>query len=111
MRPVRVNVSMTGGVSSVIPLNLYAPTFNVGIGTSITGAGPNTYTVEHTFDDVFSPTFSASTATWFGTTSFSGVTTKVSGNITIPVSAVRLNVASFSGAGGITLNILQDGIQ
>ena len=61
MRPVRVTV--TGiAVSPPIVLDHSQSPGTVAIGVIISATA--TYTVEHTFDDVFAPTFTPGTATW-----------------------------------------------
>jgi hypothetical protein len=107
-RPVRVTVSGATGVSAPIPLNNYSTPFSVGIGCDISAGGSLTYTVEHTFDDVFAKTFNPSTATWFPN---SGLTNKIAdtdGNYTAPVTAVRLNVTVWT-SGSVTMTVIQAG--
>ena len=60
MRPVTVTVNGVG-VSPVIPVDIY---LDGGIGMMVRVGTGTTFKVEHTFDDVFSPTFNPATAAW-----------------------------------------------
>jgi hypothetical protein len=106
-RPVRVTLGAVG-VSNPIPLNNYAMPFNVGIGCDVSAGGSLTYTVEHTFDDVFAANFNPSTATWFVTSGLGSQTTDQSGNYSAPVVACRLNVSVW-GSGTVTMTVIQAG--
>ncbi|HNC23558.1 MAG TPA: hypothetical protein PLU52_05065 [Opitutaceae bacterium] len=88
MRPVRVTTTNAASSSPVV-LDYNVSPFAVGIGVKITSGTP-TYTVQYTFDDVFSPTFDAGTAKWFDHTSLSAKTTDADSNIAFPVMAVRV---------------------
>lgn len=106
-RPVRVTLGAVA-VSAPIPLNNYSTPFNVGIGCDISAGGSLTYTVEHTFDDVFAATFNPATATWFPTTGLSAQTTDQNGNYSAPVVACRLNVTAWT-SGTVTMTVIQAG--
>jgi len=106
-RPVRVTVSSQSS-SAVIPLSVNADPFNVGIGCSISSGASLTYTVQHTFDDVYSPTFSASTANWFSNATVVAQTTSKDGNYAFPVTAVRLTVTAYT-SGSVTMTVIQAG--
>lgn len=102
MRPIRVVVTGVD-VSAPIPMDYTAANFTVGIGCVISATA--TYTVEHTFDDIWSPTFNPVTATWFPN---SGLTAKVAnsdGNYAFPVRAIRLNVSASTGS--VTMDAIQ----
>lgn len=102
MRPA--TVSVTGvAVSQVIPLDWNSSPFNVGVGCIVSGTA--TYTVEHTFDDVFSPTFNPATASWLPNTGLTAQTASKDGNYAFPVRGVRLNVSA--GTGTVTMTVLQ----
>jgi hypothetical protein len=108
-RPVRVTL-LTTGVTRPIPLNNYADPFNAGIGVKLNDVSTGTYTVEHTFDNVFDPAFDASTATWYTSTfggNTSAKTANADGNYAFPVVATRLNVTVLSGS--ITITVIQAG--
>ena len=106
MRPTRVTVTNVG-VSQPIPMDQYLTPFNVGLGAIIVSGTP-TYSVQHTFDDVFDPNYNPSTGTWFNQPDITGQTTSVDGNYAFPVSAIRLNVTA--GTGVVTLDVLQAGV-
>jgi len=97
----RITETVTGvGISPVLPLDFRAQIFNVGFGCVITGTA--TYSVQHTFDDIYNP---AITPTWFNNATVSAVSTNQDGNYAFPVSAIRLNVTASTGS--VTINILQ----
>lgn len=98
MRPVRVN--QTGvGVSSWVPVNYRQTPFNMALAVEVTGTV--TYTVEHTFENVWS----GPTPVPFGTSGLTAQTANAEGNIVVPVMAVRLNVTA--GTGSATMVVLQ----
>lgn len=74
---------------------------NIGFGCSIVSSG-STYTVQHTFDDVFAADFDPATATWFDHPDVAAETLKQYGSYTIPIRAVRL-YAITAGATKISL--------
>ena len=72
-------------------------------GAVTVGAGVLTYSVEHTFDDVFDTDV---TPVAFTHSSVASQTTNKDGNYAFPVRAIRLNVTAWT-SGGATLTILQ----
>lgn len=108
MRPVRVTLSSATS-SNPIPLDTYADPFNVGFSVVLAPGSTLTYTVEHTFDDVFAPTFSPATATWFPNSGASAKTTSVDGNYAFPVTAIRLRVSAYT-SGAANFTVIQAGI-
>ena len=99
----------TSGVSasSVAPTNANATPISIEVAVRVTGAC--TYNVEYTLDDVYSPTFSAGSATWFNhPTLTAGQTTTKDCQITWPVTGIRINQTA--GAGSSAATILQAGI-
>ena len=62
MRPMNLS---TSGVSVSAPavMNYLNSPFNVGFGVVVTGTV--TYTVQHSFDDPFTSTYTPAAATWF----------------------------------------------
>jgi len=103
-----VDVTVTGvGVSNPIPMDQYLTPFNVGLGATI-NSGTATYTVQHTFDDVYASNYNPSTGTWFNQPDITAVTTNQDGNYAFPVSAIRLNVSASTGS--VTLHVLQAGV-
>lgn len=106
MRPVTVSVTGTGtGASSLVIIDQYLGPTNIGLGVKVTGAG--TYTVQHTFDDVFATTFDAATATYYSHSSLSGVGTNADGNYAFPPRGVR--VFKTAGTGTVALTLTQSG--
>lgn len=106
-RPVRVTLGAVA-VSAPIPLNNYSTPFSVGVGCDISPGGSLTYTVEHTFDDVFAAGFTPAGATWFPNAGLTAQTTDKDGNYSAPVTAVRLNVTAWT-SGTITMTVIQAG--
>lgn len=105
---MRKVVLSTNGVSSssVYPVNVNATPFNIGLGLVVTGTV--NCTVQHTFDDVFAPTFNPGTATWFSHATITGAASNVDGNYAFPVTGIRL--LQNSGSGSAVLNVIQAGI-
>lgn len=98
--------SVTGvGTSAVHVPDTFQTPFNIGLGCVVTGTV--TFSVEHTFEDVFSPTFNPATATWFANSGLSSKSANADGNYAYPVNGIRLNVTA--GTGSVTLYILQAG--
>lgn len=108
MRPIRVVIGSATS-SAVIPLDQYISPFNVGLAAVLSAGASLTYTVEHTLDDVFAPTFNAATATWFPHATLAAKTASSDGNYAYPVSAIRIRVSIFA-SGTVTLNVMQAGI-
>ena len=106
MRPIFL--TSTGiSASSVAPMNVNTSPFNVGFGVVVSGSV--TYTVQHTFDDVWSPTFNASTTNWFNHPTVAAQTAAADGNYAFPVTAIRLKTTA--GSGTATMTLIQAGIQ
>lgn len=106
-RPVRVSVGSQTS-SSVIPLNTYGDPFNVGIGCDVSAGATLTYTVQHTFDDVWSPTFNPANTTWYSNSTIVAQTADKDGNYSFPVTAVRLTVTAWT-SGTVTMTVIQAG--
>jgi hypothetical protein len=108
MRPIRVTVGSATS-SAPIPLDTYRGPFNVGIGVVLSAGANLTYTVEHTFDDVFSPGFNPATAAWFANSGITNQTASRDGNYAFPITAVRLRVSAWVG-GTATMTVIQAGV-
>ena len=108
MRPVRVSVG-SQAVSRPIPLDVNNGPFNVGVGVAVTGGATLTYTVQHTFDDVWAPGFDPTSAVWFPNSSLAAKTASLDGNYAFPVTAVRLNVTAWT-SGTATMTVVQAGM-
>jgi hypothetical protein len=90
-------------------LDNYISPFNVGFGVSVTGTP--TYTVQHTFQDVFAEGFNPATAEWFDHPTIVDQTVKQDGNYAFPVVAVRLRVSAVaSPTDTASLTLIQAGI-
>ena len=103
MRPVVLTVTGTG-VSNVYPTDHYVSPFNVAIGVVTDGI---TYTIQHTFDDVFAEGFDPTTATWFDHATLAGLADNADGNYAFPVRGIRL---STSGSGTASATVIQAGM-
>lgn len=105
MRPIYLTTTGTTN-SAVSPMNLNTSPFNVGFGVTVTGT--INYTVQHTFDNVWSTTFDPSTAVWFDHPTIASQSTNKDGNYAFPVTAIRIK--GNSGGGTAVLTLLQAGI-
>lgn len=108
MRPIRLTVS-SQAASTYIPLDTYADPLNVGIAVVLSPGASLTYSVQHTFDDVWSNSFNPATATWFNNSGLTAKTTSLDGNYTLPVTAIRLNVTTYA-SGSATMTVIQAGM-
>jgi hypothetical protein len=105
MRPVRVVV--TGiAVSPPVVLDHGQSPSTVAIGVIISATA--TYTVEHTFDDVFAPGFTPGGATWLPHGTLSSKSTNADGNYAYPPVACRLNVSASTGT--VTMTVVTAGV-
>lgn len=107
MRPIRVTVGAVA-VSAPIILDNFCNPFNVGLGVAVTGGASLTYTVQHTFDDVFASGFDPATATWYPNSLLTAKTASADGNYAYPITATRLNVTAWA-SGSATMTVLQAG--
>lgn len=92
--------------TSVAATNPNISPFNIGFGVVVTGTV--TYTVQHTFDDVYASTFTPATANWFSHPTVAAATTSQDGNYAFPVRGIRVNLTA--GTGSVVATILQAGI-
>jgi hypothetical protein len=107
MRPISVTV-LGVAVSAPIPLDIYANPTTVALGVVMVGGA--TYTVQHTFDDVFALGYVPASGTWFDHPVLDGLGVSSDGNYGFPPRAIRLNVtAADSAAEGAILNVIQAG--
>lgn len=107
-RPVRKTLS-AAGVTPAIPMSLHQYTFNVSLSVALAAGSVLTYTVEHTFDDVFASDFNPATAVWFSNDVLVDRTTSEDGNYAFPVTAIRLNITSYT-SGSAKLTVIQSGV-
>lgn len=105
---MRAIVLTATGVSAtpVAAMNLNVAPFNVGFGVVVTGTV--TYTVQHTFDDVYAPDFNPATATWFAHPTVAAATANADGNYAFPMRGLRVNITA--GSGSVVATTLQAGI-
>lgn len=89
------------GETAWIPVDYKQSPFSIGFGIVITGSP--TFTVEHTFDDVFD---SSITPTAFPHSVVVTKTANIDGNYAFPIRAVRLSITAGSGVTA-TMTILQ----
>lgn len=108
MRPVRVTVGALAS-SAPIPLDNYQVPFNIGIAVVLSAGASLTYTVEHTFDDVFSSGFNPATATWFPSSGLATKNASLDGNYAFPIVALRLTVTAYT-SGNATMTVIQAGM-
>ena len=99
MRPQVIKKTGTG-TSAWIPLDYKQNPFNVSLGCVVNGT--ITYSIEHTFDDIFDATI---TPVAFTHSVLVAQTANKDGNYASPVRAVRIN--NTAGTGDTTLTILQ----
>jgi hypothetical protein len=100
MRPTSISVTTTAA-SAWIPVDIYQSPVNIGIGCQLM-SGTATYSVQHTFDDVFDPTV---TPFAFDHATIDDSTTSAHGNYAFPIRAVRLKASAISGE--VKMTVLQ----
>jgi len=98
MRPV--GYTLTGVVNgAVVAVNLAVSPPNIGLAVIITGT--ITYSVQHTFDDIWDP---AVTPIWFNHPTMTGLTANADGNYISPPRGVRLITTAGTGTARLVLN-------
>lgn len=100
MRPQIISKTGTGA-SSPIVVNTNVTPVNIGYGVVVTGTV--TYTVQASYDDPVT-----GFTTWFDDATATGKTANFAGNVTTPISGLRLNVTA--GTGTATMTAVQAGI-
>jgi len=106
VRPVRLTLSSVG-VSAPIPIDLYLLTF-ISVAVTLSAGSSLTYSVQHTYDDVFASGFNPATATWFNNVDLTAEIANGETNYVTPVTAIRLNITALT-AGSATITVLQAG--
>jgi hypothetical protein len=89
MRPKKVTVTGVG-TSAWLPIDYIQDPMHIGLGCVIV-SGTATYSVEHTFDDIYDSTV---TPVAFQNSGITAQTTNKDGNYAFPVRAIRLNVTA-----------------
>mgnify|MGYP000884397961 CR=1 FL=1 len=105
MRPTTVTVAGIGDSAVIVPDHYQSPS-TVALGAKISATA--TYSVQHTFDDVFDPNFNAGTATWLNHATMNALTANADGNYAYPPRGIRLHVTASTGS--VTLVVNQAGI-
>jgi hypothetical protein len=105
-RPIRKTLSAAGSTTP-IPVDLY-PYTAISVAVILAASSTLTYTVEHTYDDVFAQGFDPATATWFPNADLAGDTANGESRYLSPVTAIRLRISSYS-SGSATIVVLQTG--
>jgi len=107
MRPVTVSVTGAGS-SSLVPLDYSTNAAKVALGVKVSGTVNST--IQHTFDNIYDPAFTAAGATWYSNDdpALVGLTTNVNGNYMFVPRACR--ILQNSGSGTTTLTVIQQGI-
>ena len=105
MRPVTLAVSGSPAASSVYAVDIHRI---AGIALGVKVSGTITYTVQHTFDDVFSPTFVPASATWYDHATLAAQTTSKDSNYAYLPRGIRISTSA--GTGSATLTIIQMGV-
>lgn len=108
-RPMRIVASAAGPTSPFVFSQMTPTAFSVGLGVALSAGAALTYTVEHTFDDVFAPNFNPATATWYPHATLAAQTASKDGNYSAPVMASRLNVTAYT-SGSATFTAIQAGV-
>lgn len=101
-------LSTTAGFDVFLPDYMAATAaFNLGIG--ITSSG-NTYSIEHTFDNLAPPsTLTTTGATWFAHSTLASQTGNAFGSYSFPVRGVRVNVTAGSSLATVVCTIISAG--
>jgi hypothetical protein len=99
-------ITQTGtGRSSVCAVDDFQAPFNIGIGTKVTGTA--TFNIEYSMDDPQAEGYSASTATWYVASGFSGISSSTGGAFTVPCKAISINITANTGT--VVATIIQAG--
>lgn len=98
-----VTVGTNGvGASAMYAPDPYMAPFSIGIGCVVVGTV--NYTVQHTFNDVYSfATYAPASYTWFSNSGLSAKTSSADGNYAAPVAGIRLLLSSGNGSVAMTL--------
>lgn len=103
MRPV--SYTLTGVQNgAVIPVDHGSAPTNIGIGVKVTGT--ITYTVQHTFDDIWDPN---ATLTWFDHPTLKALSANGDGNYASPPRGIRL--ITTAGTGTAAISLVQSGVK
>ena len=101
MRPVRLSLTGSPLETVPIPLDKYAVPQNTGLVVQVTGR--ITYSVEHTFDEVYDEDFDPGTAEWIPHPVLQGLTVTQDSNYAFPPEACRLITTAGDGTARLTV--------
>lgn len=93
-------------VSPALRVNLRKFNRAVGVCVALSSGASLTYTVQVTADDVQGNNYSSATGRWLDWDQATGKTAGLAVALTFPVSAMRLNVTTWT-SGTVTLGIVQ----
>lgn len=93
------------GYSIPYVVNFNAPEFELGIGVALV-SGAGTYSVQYTYDNPFSSSFSQHSATWYDHATIDDKTASFAGTQSLPVTAVRLIITVNTDA-SLTMTTIQ----
>lgn len=94
MRPLTSAVLTAVGVTAPLVLDFRAANNPIAISVIVTGT--NTSKVQYTTDDVFAAGWDPNTANWFDHPTLVSKTSSDTGNLAVPVTAVRLNCTAYT---------------
>lgn len=106
MRPFETTQTGVGSSALFVP-DIDRNPISIGFGCDVTGTA--NYTVEHTFDNIQAPGFSAASAKWYPHPTVAALTADEDGTYAFPVRAIRVTINS--GAGSVRFTIIQAGIR
>lgn len=102
MKPNTISLTGVGSSTSML-VNTNVTPINLGFVAVVAGT-VSSYTIQYSLDDPFS---AAGLVNWFPS-SISALSATANGNITYPVTALRISIAS--GTGSVALTVTQAGI-
>lgn len=105
---IPMNRTTTGvSVSAPAVFDFFRGSFQVGIGCIVTGTV--TYTIQHTFDDIFNT--AAASCVWFNhdDAGLVAATANANGNFAFPITAARINQTA--GSGTVVARFIQTGLR
>jgi hypothetical protein len=105
MRPVTLVVTGSPAASGVYAVDTHR---EGGIALGVVISGTITYTVQHTFDDVFATAFDPATATWFNHPTLAGDSANEDSNYAYLPRGIRITTSA--GTGSASLTIVQMGM-
>lgn len=92
-------LSQTGtGSTSWYPVNYNQSNFKIGLGVVVSGTV--TYTIQHTFDDVYDPSV---TPVAFDHDTLATLSANADGNYAYPIRAIRVTVSAGTGTAALTI--------